>query len=96
MPQDRRADVLQAAADLFGVCILLIVGLRIAGAIDATLLDEIAMAAAAGFAASCIFSLIATHCENCVIDGDLVAGIAFVLSTITLLTAVVMFAGGGL
>jgi len=91
MSQNRQPHILNAASSLLGICFVLITGLKISGASDSTLLDEVAMASAVGFVASCLFSFASMLQLRAPINYELIADLLFVLSMLCLFAAVLMF-----
>lgn len=92
MPDNRQPHILNAASNLLGICFVLIAGLKLSGASDHTLADEISMASALGFMLSCILSFVSMRAGRFDYRYERIADYIFIASMICLFVAVSIFA----
>ncbi len=62
------SHVLDASANLIGICFVVITGLKITGLADSTIVDEIAAATAVAFLVASLFAYLAMRRESIIKD----------------------------
>lgn len=92
MSNNRPPHILNAASNLLGISFVLITGLKLSGAADNTLADDLSLASAVGFLLSCLLSFASMRIESGRYTFEVAADYIFVLSMLCLFLAVLLFA----
>ena len=83
--------IINASANLLGICFVIITGLKLSGVALYTLADEVAMFASIGFMSSLILSYLSIRTKRDTTN-ERIADIIFILAAFSLLFSVFAFA----
>lgn len=92
MKSGKQPHILNAASNLTGICFVLITGLKLTQAADASLADEISLFAAVAFIASCVLSYISIRADKYAARYEQIADYLFLSGIFALFIAVTAFA----
>ena len=84
--------IINASANLLGICFVIITGLKLSGVALYTLADEVAMFASIGYMSSLILSYLSIRTKKDTTRYERIADIIFILATFSLLFSVFAFA----
>ncbi len=88
----KQPHILNASSNLVGICFVLITGLKLTGASEGTLADEISLLAALAFVGSCVLSYVSMRTERNTVRYERAADYLFLSGLFALLIAVTAFA----
>ncbi|HEY4135286.1 MAG TPA: hypothetical protein VGO34_08725 [Alphaproteobacteria bacterium] len=93
MSDQRQPYIINASTNLLGICFVIITGLKLTRASEATIADELCIVASIGFMTSCIFAYLSLRTEKNTRRYETIADYVFVASMLCLFAAVLVFAG---
>jgi hypothetical protein len=92
MTTGKQPHILNASSNLVGICLVLVTGLKLTGASDHTLADEISVGSAFAFIISCVTSYLSMRIAKRASFYETIADYLFLLGMFTLFIAVTAFA----
>jgi hypothetical protein len=90
----KQPHILNASSNLLGICFVLITGLKITGASEGTLADEISLFSAFCFMSGCVFSYISLRSQKHIASYEALADYSFLAGLFSLFFAGFVFATG--